>query len=298
MSEKDATRLIRSDAVAVAGRSEIVWVTGPDAVRFLDGLLSQNLAAMAEGTTARSLLLAPNGKLRATLLVLRGGEQVGLVCDAGRAEVVRADLSRFKIRVDAAISVEERPVVEVWGVNAAEHVAGAPEAGRWVMANERVSFRMPFAHSSVDRIVVVGWSPSIALVDTAVVEPFRIEVGEPVMGTDLTEKTIPQEAGDINSAVDFTKGCYLGQELVARIDSRGHVNRRLAGLVLDGESIPEPGKEISRGDRSVGEVTSAVWSVTRGSVLALGMVRVEVEAGESVSVAGGAGVVSDLPMYS
>ncbi len=298
MSEKNATALIRSDAVAVSGRSEIVWVTGPDAVPFLDGLLSQNLGAMADGTTARSLLLAPNGKLRATLFVLRGTEQVGLVCDAGRADVVSGDLSRFKIRVDATLSAEERPVVEVWGVNAGEYLTGAPEVGRWAKVGEQVLFRMPFAHSSVDRVVVLGSSPEVALAAANELEPFRIEIGEAVMGVDLTEKTIPQEAGDISGAVDFTKGCYLGQELVARIDSRGHVNRRLTGLVIDGDSTPDPGTEISYGDRIVGEVTSAAWSPTRAAVLALGMVRVEVEAGAAVSVGGGVGVVATLPMYS
>jgi folate-binding protein YgfZ len=278
-----------------AGRSEIVWVTGPDAISFLDGLLSQSIARIPIGGTARSLLLAPNGKLRASLFVLRDDNRVGLVCDAGRSGVVAGDLSRFKIRVDVQIAAATEPVWEVWGSGAAAAVGDVPPAGSW--ADGPTRFRMPFRHVATERIVLVGDTPPGELAPPAALEAIRIAAGEPVMGVDLDDGTIPQEAGDVGDAVDFTKGCYLGQELVARIASRGHVNRLLRGLVVDG-AAPEPGAEIIRDGKVVGAVTSAAESEARQSAVALAMIRVEVEPGARVVVAGARGQIVDLPMSS
>lgn len=285
---------VRNGAVAVAGRSEAVWVAGPDAVTFLDGLLSQNIAAMEVGSTARSLLLSPQGKLRATLLVLRGEERVGLVADTGRGEIVFGDLSRFKIRVDALIATPV-PVWEVWG-NASATGLTVPAAGAWAESGSVVTFRMPFRHSELDRVALIGATPDCPEVRADDLLPLRIEIGEPVMGVDLTEKTIPQEGADVAGSVDFAKGCYLGQELVARIDSRGHVNKRLAGLLVAGSAVPAAGSEVTVGGRPVGTVTSAAWSPERGTVVALAMIRMEVAHGVAVDVGPADGTVVDLPM--
>jgi folate-binding protein YgfZ len=153
---------------------------------------------------------------------------------------------------------------------------------------------MPFRHSVIERVVVVGSRPEIAEVAAETLEPIRIIVGEPVMGVDITEKTIPQEGVDVAASVDFAKGCYLGQELVARIDSRGHVNRRLVGLEMN--AAVAPGADVVDDETVVGAVTSSAWLDTRGRAVALAMVRVEVEPGARVSVAGTPGVVQALPM--
>lgn len=227
--------MVRTGAVAVAGNSEAVWVTGPDAVKFLDGLLSQNVAAMEVGATARSLLLSPQGKLRATLLILRGSDRVGLIADSGCGAIVATDLGRFKIRVDAVIA-QPVPVWEVWGSAAAAGLK-VPAVGTWTESETVVTFPMPFRHSELGRTAVIGSVPDCPVVGADDLLPLRIEIGEPVMGVDLTDKTIPQEGADVAGSVDFAKGCYLGQELVARIDSRGHVNKRLTGLLVAG-SVP------------------------------------------------------------
>lgn len=278
------------DCLITNGRSEIVWVSGPDTVPFLDGLLSQSVAGIPVGGTARSLLLAPSGKLRATLFVLRGENRVGLVCDAGRAEVVAGDLARFKIRVDVAIDVLPETVWELWG---ACDVAGVPPSGMWTDDGGVLRFRMPFRHVATDRVVLVGTVPEEESASAADVDAIRITIGEPVMGVDLDESTIPQEGVDVTTSVDFTKGCYLGQELVARIDSRGHVNRRLTGLVA-GEGAISAGTEILLDGRAVGVVTSSAMAGDKA--IALAMVRTEVEIGAVVDVAGAAGEVVALPM--
>jgi folate-binding protein YgfZ len=280
------------DRLVTNGRSEIVWVAGSDAVSFLDGLISQNVAGIPVWGTGRSLLLAPNGKLRATLFVLRGEDRVGLVCDAGRAGIVAGDLARFKIRVDVTIEVAPETIWEVWGRSGA---ASAPPPGSWADDGGVIRFRMPFRHVESDRVVLVGSVPDGEVAAPNEIEAFRIRVGEPVMGVDLDESTIPQEGVDVTTTVDFTKGCYLGQELVARIDTRGHVNRRLAGLVADVGELDRGAGVVWEG-RDVGVVTSV--ASRDGKAIALAMIRAEVEAGAEVEAAGVAATVVALPMSS
>ncbi len=277
------------------GRSEIVWVSGADHVSFLDGLLSQSIGNIPVGGTARSLLLAPNGKLRATLFVLRGADRVGLVCDAGRAEVVAGDLRRFKIRVDVDLTVDERPVWEMWGRDLGMVTDAAPPAGEWSGDGEVIRFRMPWRHGLGERMVVVGARPDGVESAPERLEAYRIAAGEPVMGVDLDENTIPQEGVDVTMDVDFAKGCYLGQELVARIDSRGHVNKRLVGVSVDGGMLPERGCEILMGGKPVGTITSAATSPDEGRVIALAMIRTEAGHGTVVTVGGADGEVVSLP---
>ncbi len=114
---------LRTGAGVVTDWHDLVWVRGPDTVTFLDGLVSQAVEPIALGETARSLLLAPRGKLRAPHVLLRGDQEVGLLTDAGIGAVVVEDLRRFKIRVDVTIEPEPRPVVAVWGPAAATVVA-------------------------------------------------------------------------------------------------------------------------------------------------------------------------------
>lgn len=284
---------LSAGAVIVEGLHEIVWVRGPDTVRFLDGLISQDIAGMAEGTVAHSFLLAPNGKLRAPHVVWRGDDAAGLVTWSGGGEVISHDLTRFKIRVDATIEFEAGPVLTVLGDAAREVIATAgyqvPEPNSWVAGDVTVG-SVPFARGGPDRFVVVGADADRlaaaggVAVDRASVEALRIERGEPIVGKDVDESTIPQEMGAVDHAVSFTKGCYLGQELVARIDSRGHVNKHLRGLVIDGHSMPVAGAEVIAGDALVGTLTSVAVSSELDAPVALAMIRREVAPGDDVSV--------------
>jgi folate-binding protein YgfZ len=102
----------------------------------------------------------------------------------------------------------------------------------------------------------------------------RIEAGIPVYGRDMTEETLPLEA-NLEAALSYTKGCYIGQEVIARIEARGHVNRKLVGLLLSGEILPESGAKIVSPQREVGWITSATYSPARQQNIALGYVRRE-----------------------
>jgi folate-binding protein YgfZ len=103
----------------------------------------------------------------------------------------------------------------------------------------------------------------------------RIEAGIPVYGRDMTPETLPIEA-NLEAAISYTKGCYIGQEVIARIEARGHVNRKLTGLLLHGDRLPEPGAKIVSPQREVGWITSVAFSPARQQNVALGYVRREV----------------------
>lgn len=295
----------RGSAVAT-GCHELVWVRGADAVSFLDGILSQDIETMEPGAVGRSFLLQPQGKLRALLWALRGRDEVGLVCDAGRGMVVVEDLNRFRFRVDVSIE-DPVPVVTVFGPggSAVLREAGTPvPEGGWER-NEEVVVAAAGLHN-LPRFFVAGidvtaiTAAGATRVGGVAVTAVRIEAGEAVAGVDVDDSTIPQEAGPVESFVSFAKGCYLGQELVARIDSRGRVNRHLRGLQISENVLPPAGADVVHGDSAVGTVTSVSESPTLRAPVALAMIRREVAPGDSVNLSwpggGTTATVHELPM--
>lgn len=254
---------------------DLAWVEGPDAVSFLDGILSQELAAMPVGSVGRTFLLQPQGKLRHLLWALRGEERIGLLVDSGRGEMLVEDLGYYRIRVKAELRLDPTPVDVAWGSDE------APEG--WSERDEGVTIGL--VGRGIARMAVGGGvEPGLPLMSEDEARAWRVMAGEPVMDVDVDESTIPQETGLVDEAVSFTKGCYLGQELVARIDSRGRVNRRLCGLRFESGHIPADGTELTSGDKVVGSLSSAV--TVGAETIALAMVRREVEIGDSVAVDG------------
>lgn len=283
-------RAARSEQGQVTGLYELVWFTGVDAISFLESLISQNVVDQKPGTVRRSFLLEPRGKITAVMWVLRDEDRVGLLTDAGYGQVLTDTLSRYRIRVDVTIEADPRslttllgpesPLIDGWSEDGSILTAGLPLAGN----NRSVTT----AETDLQPVGNLAW--------TAV----RVEAGEPLMGVDIDEKTIPQESGLVPASVDFEKGCFLGQELVARIDSRGHVNRRLMGAILGTNVIPPAGAEIIAHDKVVGHVTSPAESLSLRSPVGLSLVRREVGAGEAVTVRWDGGeapaAIADLPM--
>jgi len=258
---------------------DLVVVHGPDATKFLQSLVSQDLDAMAVGATGHSLLLQPQGKLIVDFSLGHLEDDVWwCVTEGGFGETLAEGLRHFKIRVDveveprtvAALAVRgEEPPADTGGIETFSIAWGGVPAYDAIGAGEAVD-------ALRDRL-------GLPVVDTAGYERARIEAGIPRMGADIDERTIPQEAGLERDAVSFTKGCFVGQELVCRIDTRGHVNRLLRRLRAAGPL--EAGVEVSYDGKVVGVVTSAVAEV------ALAMLRREVEPGAEVHAGGMAAVV-------
>jgi folate-binding protein YgfZ len=287
---------LRSGRGFVTGFSEIVWASGADTVEFLDGQVSQDVAAMPVGSTARSLLLEPRGKLVALPWLLRGTDRVGLVVARGRGTEVIEHLERFKFRVDVALNVDERETIEVWGsdLGGALESLDLPSDLGWVDGEVTAAL---LAGEPLNRLVLAGVDANAAQLDLVAAgaiaaDSVRVEAGEPVMGVDVDGGTIPQESGLVSAAVSFTKGCYVGQELVARIDSRGRVNRRLVGITMEENLVPPVGAEVVAEDVIVGALSTVGESLAVRAPVALAMVRREAESGDPVTVRWGSGEVA------
>ena len=219
---------------------DFVQVSGPDARTFLQGQLSQDVETLTPGTTRMSFLLQPQGKVDAYLRVSCISDEAFLLdVDAGFGDAVVDRLTRFKLRTKAEIA----------------------RVGNWQCIAELRDGEL--VEEIIDDIEVEG-----VPADLEEYEVLRIKAGTPAMGHEIDESTIPASLGVVDRAVSFTKGCYTGQELVARIDSRGgNTPTKLVG-VRGPVSIGDP---IVLDGREVGRVTSAAGDV------GLALVRREVE---------------------
>lgn len=263
---------------AATGTRDCVSATGDDTAQFLQGQLSQDVLALAIGDSAPSLLLHPQGKVAAYLRVNRLGENEYILdVDAGFGDVVVARLTRFLLRTKCEIALLDWQSVSLRGPDAVA-TAEAQQATAAVVASAE-GWGVP----AVDLLGPDVTAPESAIAMSNVeYEMLRVEAGLPAMGSELTEDTIPEAAGIVDGAVSFTKGCYTGQELVARVDSRGgNVPQRLRQLTLsDADGSSEQlvaGSELQVDGAAVGAVTSAAWSPAHGKPIALAYVMRKVE---------------------
>ena len=247
---------------------DVLKVSGPDAVEYLQGQCSQDVAMLAEGESADALLLSPQGKVDASIRVTRtAGDAFLIDTDAGFGEVAQARLLRFRLRVK--VDIEPVPWVCL--------AIRGPESGSVPPASEPEVLRLPVEWPGLSGFDLIGPAPSLPETvrpcGTGAWEAARIEAGVPVMGREVTENTIPAEASLVERSVSFTKGCFTGQELVARLDARGtKVARRLCGIVVnDPERLPPVGATVhtTDGEHQVGQLTSVAWSPGLRTTVAL-----------------------------
>jgi tRNA-modifying protein YgfZ len=269
---------------------DVVAVWGPDATTFLQSLLSQDLEPVAVGGSAHALLLEPRGKLVVDLHAARvETDEWWCVCERGLGPVLEQGLKRFRIRVKVEIEDRSAAVsaIALRGPDALELYAAvvAPAGSIRVRADWRgvPGIEVLGEPAAVDAVASELVSAGAVEIGDDAYELLRIEAGVPRQGYDIDDTTIAQEAFLERDAVSFTKGCFLGQELVCRIDSRGRVNRLLRRLRAD--SALTIGAPVVAGDKEVGVVTSAVGNV------ALAMLRHEVEPPSRVLVRTAAGDV-------
>lgn len=255
---------------------QVVRVTGRDAVTYLQGQLSQDIAPMAVGDSSPAFLLEPQGKVVAWLRVSRTGEEE-LVLDVedGVAESMVERLDRFKIRTDCTFEPVDWAMLAVRGPLAAKLEPMPPAPGGLV-----VEAGWP----GLAGFDLLGPAPSpphgVPEAGLDAFEAVRIESGVPRMGAEITEKTMPHELGRwvVDASVSFTKGCYTGQELVYRIDARGgNVPRHLRGILIGTNLLPPVGAEVMVAGKTVGRLTSVAESLERRAPIALAQVHRSVE---------------------
>lgn len=285
-------------------------VTGDRAVDMLDGLATNDLKTLPIGGARWVLFLNPKGRIQADALALRDGAGLWLDVPAVAADALEAHFRKYlPPRFARAERLHDAAQLGVYGPAAADAIAAATGARA---PEEPLTFTEPEGGGSGEVARLVVREDSLGLAGYRVIAPagslepvvsalaaraeasggveidgtwldvLRVEAGRPRYGSDVTEANLVQETGWEADAVSFTKGCYVGQEIVVRIHHRGHPNRHLRGLRFEGE-LPAPGTPLRVGAKAVGEVTSAVLSPRLGPI-GLGYVRREVEPGTDVTV--------------
>lgn len=274
-------RLRDGEPTWVAEPVALIWVEGPDAVSFLHGLLSNDVASLAPGGSAEALLLDAKGHVQAAIGVHRDGEDaVTLVLDPADGDAVAAALDRYHFSEDLEILGPEG----AWALTVSGIPAPAGPAVPGVLPGTlRVVVDDPAAAGAA---LPGGQAPPEAL------EMARVAAGVARVGVDTGPATLVQEAALEERAVSFSKGCYLGQETVARLQFRGRANRALRGVLLDGPAAP--GTPVTAGGREAGRVTSVARTPDLG-VIGLAILRREVAPGDEVEAGGVTGRVAALP---
>jgi folate-binding protein YgfZ len=279
-------------------------LTGGGAKEFLQGQVSNDTEALTPGTGCYAAFLTPKGKMLGDLRVLDAGNELLLDTERVALQELFNMIRRFSIGFDLELHKRtlESGLLSLIGPAADELIAGVPadEHSHLPVSVGGIDARAVRTDVGIDLLCEAGSTDALReavgapVVAEEAVECLRIERGRPRYGIDLDESVIPQEAGLNERAVSFTKGCYVGQETVARLFYRGKPNRRLRGLRLSAPAVS--GDRLLASEREVGQITSAACSPTFGSI-GLALVRREAPVGTTVAVGDGAvtAEVSELP---
>ena len=238
---------------------DYVRVQGPQAADYLNRMVSNDVLALEVGGSCDALLLTAKARVIATLRILRRGEtDFLLLTEPGLGAIVRDQLTRMRFAARCEVEPERHTSTLLLGegVDTPAGAVALPNPDYGVAGLEALD---------------VDIAPTI---DADELERLRIEAGTPLAGKDIDDRVLPAEAGLTERAVSFTKGCYPGQEPVARLHYRGHANRVLRVLRVDGGDLPAAGAELVHQGKAVGRITSAVRA--NGGFVALGYVRAEV----------------------
>ena len=288
-------------------------VTGRDRAAFLQGMLSNDVKALQPGQGCPAAFLDAHGKVVSLLVVYALEDCILLELPAGSTDTFLQVIDKFLISekayfeaaddVYAILAVQgpeaERMLASLSGstLDAAPYshqeveIAGAPV--RIARRSEAVTpgFHCWTAVSHLEALGKALREAGAVPVGALALETLRIEAGIPAYGQDVDETVILPETR-LDAFVSFTKGCYIGQETVARVKYRGHINRGLSGMVLEGDRVPAHGDAITAEDKEIGRVTSAIRSIALGKPIALGYIRREhFAAGSAVTVMTGDGPV-------
>ena len=284
-------------AAGLVDRSQrgVVRLTGPDRLSWLHSLTSQHLEALPSGSTAQALVLSPNGHVEHHLTLTDDGTSTWIHVEPATAAplVEFLDSMRFMLRVEVADETGDYAVLTMVGPDAAG--AAAPLAAAAVGQTEgAVGTDHLVPRDQLAALAAAAQEGGAKLAGMWAYEAFRIAAHQPRYGLDTDHKTIPHEVGWIESAVHLSKGCYRGQETVARVHNLGHPPRRLVFLHLDGsvDQLPHHGDEVDLDGKVVGFVGSAARHFELGPI-GLALVRRTVPVDQTL-VAGGVAAAQEV----
>lgn len=297
--------------------------TGSDRSRFLHNMVTNDVKSLTPGHGAYATMLDVRGHILADMHIYCDESRYLVATSANLIEKVLTTLARYNIGSRVPLERLDMASLSVQGPNAASilrdlfhaELPGPEELRHMAIDYRGETLRIirlsstgeegfelwttpagiePLAHALIE----AGRSGGLVRCGSAALETLRIEAGIPAYGAELAEDTLPLEANLLN-ALSFTKGCYIGQEIVERARSRGHVNWKLAGLFVARSEPPAPGEKILKDGKPLGEITSSCVSPTLGRTIAMSYVRREVaEPGAALVTGSGAQVeVTTLPFY-
>jgi folate-binding protein YgfZ len=298
--------------------------TGPDRARYLNAILTNNIRDVQPGQGITSLLLNPQGHIMAELQIYGLADKLLVATHAMIRERTAATLDKFIIMDDVVMEdvTEQLGVVSIEGPLSSKIISslGGPALELLSELSHmetqiagvccRIVRRSPGGIPGAEFLVSRESLPKLwqALVDATrakgggpvgydALSALRIEAGLPWFGYDFDETTIPHEAGLENSHISYTKGCYTGQEIVERVRSRGHVNRKRVGILFSGDTIPAAKTPLKVGDAEVGFVTRAAFSYALERPIGMAYVRREHNSlGSKLTWSGGDAEVIALPI--
>jgi folate-binding protein YgfZ len=310
MADTNDVGLLERGAVIVEGRGrELIVATGADRVRFLGGIVTGDVAGTPVGAGCRSALLTPKGHVVADLWMFTRADAIWIVVEAGQGDATAAALSRYAI-MDDFMATRQPGWAElaVLGPAAAERLVASGLVALEVLPGPR-----PFAHADVksasgdlwlvrshergaDGFWVAGEAGAVAEARRAlegrgavptlaadVAEAARIGALEPRWGAEITPDYFPMEVG-LTDAIDYEKGCYLGQEPIVRLRDRGHINWRLVSLDVAGAVDPSPGDALASDSKPKAGKLTSVGRFPDGRGVALGMLHVSIPVGADVRI--------------
>jgi folate-binding protein YgfZ len=258
-------RILADEAVTFPLPGRALWrLTGPDALRYLNGQVTADISPLAEGQGCYAAVCTAKGRMEGDLFIARRGADFYLDAVPILHESLGLRLEKYLVADDAALE----DLSDLWHLN---HVFGTaqpplPDDGFIV---PRTRFGLP-GHDI--------WSPNPPptgeSAEPEVVETIRLEQGIPAWDAELTPTTLPPEAGPrLLAAISYTKGCYVGQETIARLKSVGHVNRTLVFLRSESSAFPGAAAKLAQGEKEAGVITSAGYSPRLERGIALGYIQ-------------------------
>jgi tRNA-modifying protein YgfZ len=319
-------RLAAGEAIVDLADRAVLSITGEDRLTWLDSLTSQSIARLQPGESAETLLLDPSGRLEYDIRLLDDGVTTWLMLEAAEAAGLHAWLRRmvFMLRVEVADRSAELATIGTLGAPAL--VAAAPNGvpliwhdpwtsvtpggHQYSLSTEHPGAAWTYSEILVDRAQLDA-AADLPVAGTLALEALRVAAWRPRLATEADERTIPHELDWLRSAVHLTKGCYRGQETIAKVHNLGHPPRRLVMLHLDGSEgvLPAHGDVVLAGGAEVGRVTSSALHYELGPI-ALAVVKrstdadadlivraadAEIAAAQEVIVPPSAGAEADIP---
>jgi folate-binding protein YgfZ len=312
--------LVASAGVYKLSARAKVSLTGGDRVRWLNGMVTNNIRDLAPGQGVYAFLLNPQGHILGDLHAYNREESLLVDTDQSQLEKILAVFDKYIIMDDVEVAGEKLAAIGIAGPKSREVLQAAgfavPDLGplqfvatTWQQTAVTLvcgdnpcveSFELWLAPGDLDRVyetlVKAGTKAGAKAVGTAALDLLRIAEGIPRYGIDIRERDLPQET-EQKRALNFSKGCYVGQEIVERIRSRGQVRRKFTGFEINGP-LPAPGSKVLVEGKDVGEITSTASLPLAGGErrVALGYIRREVAtAGRQVETDGSAASVANLP---